>query len=74
MLLQTDKGNFTGEYLVTEYDLDMKFLVGARGLTSGFTAQTAMTDSNPQAIDVAASDQRNGYERIDRCLRKPDGY
>ena len=31
MLLQTGQGNFTGEYLVTEYDLDMKFLVGAAG-------------------------------------------
>ena len=37
-------GNFSGEYLVTEYDLDMKFLVGARGLTSGQTAQTTFTD------------------------------
>ena len=49
-----ENGNFTGDYLVTEYDLDMKFIVGARGLTSGFTAQTSMTDSNPQAINVAA--------------------
>jgi galactose oxidase-like protein/Kelch motif protein len=47
-------GNFTGDYLVMEYDLDMKFIVGARGLTSGATAQTTMTDSNPQSISVAA--------------------
>ncbi len=47
-------GNFTGDYLVQEYDLDMKFIVGARGLTSGVTAQTTMTDANPQTIAVAA--------------------
>jgi hypothetical protein len=47
-------GNFTGDYLVMEYDLDMKFIVGARGLTSGATAQTTMTDANPQTIAVAA--------------------
>ena len=28
-------GNFSGEYLVQDYDLNMKFIVGARGLTSG---------------------------------------
>ena len=28
-------GNFSGEYLVQDYDLDMKFIVGARGLSSG---------------------------------------
>ena len=38
-------GNFTGEYLVQDYDLAMKFIVGARGLSSGFTAQTTFTDS-----------------------------
>src|SRR4030095_12192533 len=47
-------GNFSGEYLVQDYDLDMKFIVGARGLTSGATAQTTMTDSQPQTILVAA--------------------
>src|SRR6185369_2422853 len=47
-------GNFSGDYLVMEYDLDMKFIVGARGLTSGATAQTTMTDANPQTIAVAA--------------------
>ena len=39
-------GSFSGEYLVMDYDLDMKFIVGARGLTSGLTAQTTFTDSN----------------------------
>ncbi|HET9713086.1 MAG TPA: MBG domain-containing protein, partial [Pyrinomonadaceae bacterium] len=47
-------GNFSGEYLVQVYDIDMKFIVGARGLTSGATAQTTFTDSNPQLITVAA--------------------
>src|SRR6185503_5738546 len=37
-------GNFSGEYLVQDYDLDMKFIAGARGLTSGATAQTTFTD------------------------------
>jgi MBG domain (YGX type)/Galactose oxidase, central domain len=48
------EGNFSGEYLVQDYDLDMKFIVGARGLTSGRTAQTTFTDSNPQSIAVVA--------------------
>jgi len=47
-------GNFSGEYLVQVYDIDMKFIVGARGLTSGATAQTTFTDSNPQLITVGA--------------------
>ena len=47
-------GNFSGEYLVMDYDLDMKFIVGARGLTSGRTAQTTFTDANPQLITIAA--------------------
>src|SRR5688572_32328860 len=37
-------GNFSGEYLVQDYDLSMKFVMGARGLTSGLTAQTTFTD------------------------------
>ncbi len=40
------EGNFSGEYLVQDYDLDMKFIVGARGLSSGNTAQTTFTDAN----------------------------
>ena len=48
------EGNFSGDYLVMEYDLDMKFIAGARGLSSGATAQTTFTDSNPQLITVAA--------------------
>ena len=38
-------GNFAGEYLVQDYDLNMKFIVGARGLSSGWTAQTTFTDA-----------------------------
>ena len=38
-------GNFDGEYLVQDYDLNMKFIVGARGLSSGSTAQTTFTDA-----------------------------
>jgi hypothetical protein len=48
------EGNFSGEYLVMDYDLDMKFIVGARGLSSGRTAQTTFTDANPQSITIAA--------------------
>ena len=48
------QGNFTGDYLVTFYDIDMKFIAGARGLTSGKTAQTTFTDANPQTLTVAA--------------------
>jgi hypothetical protein len=47
------EGNFSGDYLVMGYDLDMKFLVGARGLTSGATAQTTMTDSNAFTVTPA---------------------
>ena len=41
-----EKGNFTGTYLVMDYDLSMKFIIGARGLSSGFTAQTTFTDAD----------------------------
>ncbi|HEU0253494.1 MAG TPA: MBG domain-containing protein, partial [Pyrinomonadaceae bacterium] len=47
-------GNFTGDYLVMEYDLDMKFIVGARGLTSGRTAQTTFTDARLNTLTVGA--------------------
>ena len=43
-------GNFVGEYLVQDYDLNMKFLVGARGLTSGRTAQSTFTDASPGSL------------------------
>ncbi len=38
-------GDFIGEYLVQNYDLNVKFFVGARGLLSGRTAQTTFTDA-----------------------------
>jgi hypothetical protein len=45
-------GNFVAEYVVQDYDLHMKFLVGARGLTSGRTAQTSFTDDVPPTISL----------------------
>ena len=45
-------GSFIADYLVMEYDLNMKFIVGARGLSSGRTAQTTFTDSQPGAISL----------------------
>ena len=45
-------GSFIAEYLVMQYDLDMKFIVGARGLSSGRTAQTTFTDSQPTAVTL----------------------
>jgi WD40 repeat protein len=50
-----DDGSFVAEYLVMDYDLAMKFIVGARGLTSGRTAQTTFTDSQPGAINLSPS-------------------
>ncbi|MFZ0061836.1 MAG: YDG domain-containing protein [Pyrinomonadaceae bacterium] len=38
-------GSFSGSYLVQDYDLSMRFIVSARGLTSGWTAHTTFTDS-----------------------------
>jgi uncharacterized ubiquitin-like protein YukD len=52
--LADGSGNISGSYLVEEHDLNVKFIVNARGLTSNLTAQTAFTDSNPQQINVAA--------------------
>jgi hypothetical protein len=48
-------GNFSGEYLVMDYDLDMKFIVGARGLSSGATAQTTMTDARNWNLTFAGT-------------------
>lgn len=49
-LVADAEGNFGGQYDVQDYDLHMKFLVGARGLTSGRTAQTAFTDASPGSL------------------------
>src|SRR5262249_14590302 len=48
-------GNFSGDYLVMEYDLNMKFIVGARGLTSGATAQTTFTDARNWLLTFAGT-------------------
>jgi len=45
-------GSFSGDYLVMDYDLDMKFIVSARGLSSGATAHTTFTDSKPNTVTV----------------------
>jgi YDG domain-containing protein/galactose oxidase-like protein len=52
-----DTGSFVGDYLVMNYDLDMKFIVGARGLSSARTAQTTFTDSQPTAVSLTPSSQ-----------------
>jgi hypothetical protein len=49
------EGNFSGEYLVMDYDFNMKFIVGARGLSSGATAQTAFTDARNLVLTFAGS-------------------
>ncbi len=61
-------GNFSGEYLVMDYDLNMKFIVGSRGLTSGLTAQTTFTDANAFAVTPLSSNSRgreHEYFRLD---------
>ncbi len=45
-------GNFAGTYLVQDYDLNMHFIVGARGLTSGITAQTTFTDNKNVSLGL----------------------
>ncbi|HZI62642.1 MAG TPA: Ig-like domain repeat protein, partial [Pyrinomonadaceae bacterium] len=39
-----ESGNIAGSYQVEDHDLFVRFVVGARGLTSGFAAQTAFSD------------------------------
>lgn len=53
-------GNFAGEYLVRRYDLRMKFVVGARGLSSGRTAQTTFTDASPGTLGNFATQGLTG--------------
>src|SRR5882724_3237929 len=48
-------GNFSGEYLVQDYDLAMKFIVGARGLSSGRSAQTTFTDNKGLTVTKAGT-------------------
>ncbi|HEU4875046.1 MAG TPA: MBG domain-containing protein [Pyrinomonadaceae bacterium] len=49
------EGNFSGEYLVMDYDLNMKFIVGSRGLSSGRTAQTTFTDARNLLLTFAGT-------------------
>jgi len=39
------EGNFTATYLVEAHDINVKFIIGAKGAASGRTAQTTFTDS-----------------------------
>jgi hypothetical protein len=41
------EGKISGSYLVEQHDSNVHFVVGAKGLTSGRTAQTAFTDTDP---------------------------
>src|SRR6185295_6827403 len=45
----------SGTYVVQDYDLAMKFIVSARGLTSGWTAHTTFTDGNATAQGTVVS-------------------
>jgi hypothetical protein len=45
-------GNFTANYLVDLHDLNVTFIIGAKGQTSGKTAQTTFTDSQPTAVSL----------------------
>lgn len=49
-----ENGTFTANYLVEHHDLNITFIVGVKGQTSGRTAQTTFTDAAsdpaPQAI------------------------
>jgi hypothetical protein len=49
------EGNFSGDYLVMDYDFNMKFIVGARGLSSGRTAQTTFTDARNLILTFAGT-------------------
>ncbi|MEQ1762737.1 MAG: MBG domain-containing protein [Pyrinomonadaceae bacterium] len=48
-------GNITGNYQVEEHDLNVKFIVNARGLTSNLTAQTAFTDARNTVLTFAGT-------------------
>jgi hypothetical protein len=41
------EGKISGSYFVEQHDSNVHFVVGAKGLTSGWTAQTAFTDTDP---------------------------
>lgn len=42
-----NEGKIIGSYFVEQHDSNVHFVVGAKGLTSGRTAQTAFTDTDP---------------------------
>ena len=48
-IVANSDGSFAGTYLVQDYDLNMKFIISARGLSSGWHAQTTFTDANNDA-------------------------
>ena len=45
-------GNFRANYLVEARDLNVTFIIGAKGITSGRTAQTTFTDAQVQNVTV----------------------
>jgi hypothetical protein len=46
-LVADDEGKIRGSYFVEQHDSNVHFVVGAKGLTSGRTAQSAFTDTDP---------------------------
>ena len=64
------EGNFSGEYLVMDYDLDMKFIVGARGLTSGANSADDIDRCEPADHHRSGSNERHGHSGRNRQLRQ----
>jgi hypothetical protein len=46
-LVADNEGKIMGSYFVEQHDSNVHFVVGAKGLTSARTAQTAFTDTDP---------------------------
>ena len=46
-LVADNEGKIIGSYFVEQHDSNVHFVVGAKGLTSGRTAQSAFTDTDP---------------------------
>jgi hypothetical protein len=46
-IVADNEGKIIGSYFVEQHDSNVHFVVGAKGLTSGRTAQTAFTDTDP---------------------------
>ena len=66
-------GSFVGTYLVQDYDLSMKFIVSARGLTSGWNAQTTFTDANNDAHIAPGWAATNTTVTFNTLYRKTTG-